>query len=217
MASSVISRIMPCLVRALLLPLLHISHCSSPRCHWDFICCTFSDVIRKDLLLSLIFCTMNSSLAWLHLRFQAQATGLGCSHKGTEKASDQFFSVSVDLQWNMRCMSWSASSDKQTKEQMSTISSCSLRLWTRHITYIICMNSNPHSNTVWWVLSLFWRKPKLRSKFTHWGRIWTSTLSNSSTFPSFLSCFTNHINPTREPEDMYILPLCCDKGLNMRL
>ena len=67
----------------------------------------------------------------------------------------------------MRHVRWSVSSNKQTEEQMSTMSSCPLRLWTRHITYIICMNSNPHCNTVWWVLSLFWRKPKLRSEFTH--------------------------------------------------
>lgn len=134
MASSVISRIIPCLVGAFLLPLLNIRHCSSHRCHWDFhlLHILWCHQKRSFVLPASLHTKLHFSPARLHLRFQAQVTGLGFSHKGTEKVSDQVFSVSVDSQWNMRRMRWSASSDKQTKEQMSTVKFQLTQTVTRH-------------------------------------------------------------------------------------
>ena len=84
MACSVISRIVPYLVRAFLLPLLHIRHCSSHRCHWDFHL-LWGHQKRSFAVPASLHTKLQFSPARLHLRFQAQVTGLGFSQRGLRK------------------------------------------------------------------------------------------------------------------------------------
>ena len=86
MASSVISRIIPCLVGAFLPPLLNIRHCSSHRCHWDFhlLHILWCHQKRSFALPASLHTKLQFSPAWLHLRFQAQVTGLGFSQRDWE-------------------------------------------------------------------------------------------------------------------------------------